>query len=220
MVTSAVEAFERLLAVTARTSRLTTSDGLDGAHVAARSDRTRTRRCPTWRPLRSRTRHRRNRTCCRSAERARASAASGSHGGISGRTGWWPRTLRSCQADSYLEFYARGREKSRQGVDELTDPHAPFPSQGRCAWTRRYGAAGLPVARAVHRVRGALPVTAITGATAESSVDSWARRKAGPAEAGPDARRPGARQCRDARRCSRRRSRPKSPRKSRHTEWM
>src|SRR6185503_15105283 len=76
----------------------TTSDDYDAAQVAeALFGRTRTRRCPPSRPRRSRIRHKRSRTCCRSAERAEASAALGLRGDSVGRKGWSPQTHRSCR---------------------------------------------------------------------------------------------------------------------------
>ena len=79
--------------------------GCDAAQVAAAPfGRTRTRRCPSCRRLQSRIRHRRSRPCCRSVERAGASAALGSRGDTVGRRGWSPRTRRSYRADAYLNF--------------------------------------------------------------------------------------------------------------------
>jgi hypothetical protein len=70
-----------------------TSDGCDEAKVAAAPfGRSRTRRCPSCRPLQSRIRHRRSRICCRSVEQAGASAGLPSRGDTLGRKGWSPRT--------------------------------------------------------------------------------------------------------------------------------
>jgi hypothetical protein len=86
-----------------------TSDGRDGAQVAAvSSDRTRMRRCPSCRRLRFHIRHRRSRTCCRSVERARASAASGWRGDTLGRRDSSLRTRRSCRARPYSNFTHEG----------------------------------------------------------------------------------------------------------------
>jgi hypothetical protein len=80
-----------------------TSDGCDGAQVAAApSGRTRTRRYPSCRLRRSRIRHRRSRTCCRSAERAGASAALASRGDTVDRRGSSPQTRRSSRERAHL----------------------------------------------------------------------------------------------------------------------
>ena len=87
-----------------RTASGTTSDGCGAAQRAALFGRIPTHRCPSFRPRRSRIRHRRSRTCCRLAERAAVSAAQGLRGDTLGRRGSWPQTRRSRQEGASSNF--------------------------------------------------------------------------------------------------------------------